>query len=293
MEGPGNARLGHIAKGGRDIIVGDVHGHFDVLDALLGDLEIRPGRDRVLSLGDLIDRGPQSEQAPKWMEERFDLTLMGNHELMMLDTLRGQWPAQWWHDNGGAWWLEHIASVARRDIERERWVEALAALPYCATIETQRGLVGLVHAAPTERAWGAMRQRIAAGDAHTRLRAVWSRVQHRHGPDPETLNETGREHTGKVDGVALVLTGHTVTACPKWTAENVLSIETGICQEHGAGLSVAVLEGRTLSLYGRSLAGESFTWEPRIGRSGYLAGTPIGDTTAPERARTMDTEAMR
>ena len=48
---------------GRSVwVVGDVHGHFTTLEALVGQLDLDE-RDAVVMLGDLIDRGPKS---PMW-----------------------------------------------------------------------------------------------------------------------------------------------------------------------------------------------------------------------------------
>ena len=52
-------RLGPNPGKGRDLVVGDVHGHFATLRHALGELEVGAG-DRLFSLGDLIDRGPDS-----------------------------------------------------------------------------------------------------------------------------------------------------------------------------------------------------------------------------------------
>ena len=72
---------------GRDLVVGDIHGHFATLRRALAELEVGE-HDRVFSLGDFVDRGPDSFQAKDWMQGRtrsagFDLVLRGNHEQMI------------------------------------------------------------------------------------------------------------------------------------------------------------------------------------------------------------------
>ncbi|NES08396.1 MAG: serine/threonine protein phosphatase, partial [Okeania sp. SIO2F4] len=50
----------------RRIIIGDIHGYYDGLMALLE--AIAPGRDdMVYFLGDLIDRGPKSSQVVEFV----------------------------------------------------------------------------------------------------------------------------------------------------------------------------------------------------------------------------------
>ena len=73
---------------GRDLVVGDIHGHFATLRHALAELEVGE-HDRVFRLGDLVDHGPDSWAAKSWIagphaSERFHLTIRGNHEQLML-----------------------------------------------------------------------------------------------------------------------------------------------------------------------------------------------------------------
>ncbi len=108
----GAARL---PPGRRVYAVGDVHGHLDRLRAIhakvAADLVARPvARPLLLHLGDLIDRGPDSAgcvallAAGPPLRGVPTLSLMGNHERMMLDALDGHGSseaAESWMDNGG------------------------------------------------------------------------------------------------------------------------------------------------------------------------------------------------
>ena len=123
---------------GRDLVVGDIHGHFATLRRALAELEIRE-HDRVFSLGDLVDRGPDSWQAKDWIEgtdpkTRFDLVLRGNHEQLMLEAMaegprprymgrdRGAWDR--WRMNGGTWWRPRSPEDGAT-----AWMKALRTLP--------------------------------------------------------------------------------------------------------------------------------------------------------------------
>ncbi|MCG8460511.1 MAG: metallophosphoesterase, partial [Holophagales bacterium] len=71
-------------------VVGDIHGQKDRLDALLGRLELDPGRDRLWLVGDLVNRGPDSLGVLRWarhasaeLGERF-VVVLGNHDLHLL-----------------------------------------------------------------------------------------------------------------------------------------------------------------------------------------------------------------
>ena len=237
---PSGANLSpHLKRNdkGRDLVVGDVHGHFETLRRALAELEVGE-HDRVFSLGDLVDRGPDSFAAKDWIagpdpSSRFDLVLRGNHEQMMLEALaqgpprrRRMWdqdPWSLWMMNGGGWWKPKSPSHSGRS-----WMNVLRGLPICATVETRLGPVGLVHACPVLERWqdleDAVRDDGEVGHL-TRVRALWSRVY--HGYLQGEIGETGNEHLGPVEGVRCVVTGHTPTPEPGWH-ENVLGIDTGV-----------------------------------------------------------------
>jgi len=78
----------------KTFVVGDIHGCLDMLKRLLDTLPWRPGRDRLVFVGDYIDRGPRSKAVVDCILDliRMDSQvscLMGNHEAMLLDYLSG------------------------------------------------------------------------------------------------------------------------------------------------------------------------------------------------------------
>ena len=82
----------------RTIVIGDIHGYNASLCALLEKVKPEPGRDRLIFLGDLFDRGPDSHgvfltvrNLQKQFVEDFIL-LRGNHEdyLLQLSLTRQQ-----------------------------------------------------------------------------------------------------------------------------------------------------------------------------------------------------------
>ncbi|EDO95576.1 metallophosphoesterase [Burkholderia pseudomallei] len=90
---------------GRDFIVGDVHGCVAQLVILLQDVKFDRAVDRLFSVGDLIDRGPDSPSALALLYEPWFHAVRGNHE-QMLATVIDQPTARhwdWWTQNGGAW----------------------------------------------------------------------------------------------------------------------------------------------------------------------------------------------
>jgi hypothetical protein len=62
------------------VCVGDVHGSLDECKELLRTIQYRPEQMRLIFLGDLVDRGPDSIGCVKFVRELKAECLLGNHE---------------------------------------------------------------------------------------------------------------------------------------------------------------------------------------------------------------------
>jgi len=93
----------------RLLAIGDIHGCSAALEALVEAAELGEG-DRLVTLGDYVDRGPDSRGViDKLLELEASgrlIPLLGNHEEMMLGALRGGYPRHAWLQYGGAQTLE-------------------------------------------------------------------------------------------------------------------------------------------------------------------------------------------
>lgn len=118
-------------------IIGDLHGRLDLMERMLDRIDARAdaGRHRLIFVGDMIDRGPQSAAILRRLNDLHCaapdrvICLMGNHERMMLDFLAA--PVQTgprWLANGGAETLVSfgISPWARRMGGTESGLEGLA-----------------------------------------------------------------------------------------------------------------------------------------------------------------------
>lgn len=72
---------------GRDFVLGDLHGTTDLLRALMEHVTFDPDKDRLFSVGDLIDRGEDSPGGLALLLEPWFHAVIGNHEDMMMDYL--------------------------------------------------------------------------------------------------------------------------------------------------------------------------------------------------------------
>ncbi len=86
-------QLPAVPPGTRYYVIGDIHGRLDLYDALIAGIEAElaadnPAEARIVLLGDLVDRGPDSAgviaRTQVWQQHRNVRVLAGNHEEMFL-----------------------------------------------------------------------------------------------------------------------------------------------------------------------------------------------------------------
>jgi serine/threonine protein phosphatase 1 len=205
---------------GRDLIVGDIHGYFSKLQAALDAVGFSPDAgDRLISVGDLVDRGPESDLVLDWIGQPWFHPVLGNHEDLAIKFAEGDLDPTLYVANGGAW------AVSNPVDQRNILASAFAALPIAIEIETEAGLVGVVHAACPAPSWTEFAEALRVLEAEPDLMetmpalsliasAIWSRDRF------QTMDDS------IVEGVRAVVVGHT----PMDTMSalgNTLFIDTG------------------------------------------------------------------
>ena len=66
-------------------VVGDIHGEYQLLQSRLHQLSFFPETDLLISVGDNIDRGPESLDVLRLLNQPWFISVKGNHEAMALD----------------------------------------------------------------------------------------------------------------------------------------------------------------------------------------------------------------
>lgn len=195
---------------GRDLAVGDVHGHFTRLQRALDAVGFNPAVDRLFSVGDLVDRGPECRKVLDWLDKPWFEAVRGNHDdyVCRFDTC----DVDNWVYNGGAW----FAGLAW-DEQRE-FAAQFRELPIAIEVETPDGLVGIVHADCPYPSWFQLQYALTAQLPHKELKLVmntcmWSRSRIEHS-----------DWTG-VQDIHAVVTGHTPVRSPVLLG-NVFHIDT-------------------------------------------------------------------
>lgn len=99
--------------------IADLHGRFDLLNKALGVARHSAGREfKIITMGDYVDRGPQSRQI---IDHLMALESTGvpivcpkdNHEDMMVETLRKPLDRDWWVGSAGETTLRSYGVVVR------------------------------------------------------------------------------------------------------------------------------------------------------------------------------------
>ncbi|MET0846522.1 MAG: metallophosphoesterase [Pseudomonas sp.] len=195
---------------GRDFAVGDIHGHFTRLQAALDAARFNPTVDRLFSVGDLIDRGPECRDALDWLAKPWFHAVCGNHDdyVVHFDTC----DVDSWIFNGGSWFTQLSLS------EQKEFAARFAELPIAIEVETAQGLIGIVHADCPFPSWEQLRNELQSPDSSQRLkqvqiRCLWSRSR---------LEQ--REIQG-VAGLRALVVGHSPILVPVRLG-NVIHIDT-------------------------------------------------------------------
>lgn len=87
-----------------DYVIGDIHGEIEQLKTIIEKISYDPAADKLIFLGDYVDRGADSYQVYKYIRELNDgknIFLRGNHEEMMIDAVLNENKAELWYHNGG------------------------------------------------------------------------------------------------------------------------------------------------------------------------------------------------
>lgn len=176
---------------GTDYAVGDIHGSFSRLQQELDLIDFDSNKDRLFSLGDLIDRGPESELALEWLNKPWFHAIQGNHEAMLLEVNPDDkhWRCTDHFNNGGEWFY---------DLTKEKQQEFrnyFKKMPYIIQVQTRAGDVGLVHADFPHQDWRILEKMpVTALDLY---HYQWSR---------ERINQP---NLFPIDNIRAVIHGHT------------------------------------------------------------------------------------
>jgi serine/threonine protein phosphatase 1 len=192
---------------GRDFAVGDIHGYFHLVRLKMLELKFDKEKDRLFSLGDLIDRGPDSIKVLEWLKEPWFFPIKGNHEVMVCEYYTGKDWKDSYAGHGGQWFIDLPM------YEQLEYVEKLNKLPHVFEIDTVNGLVGLVHAEVPVYDWWTFKTNYDEYEE----RSLWSF---------DLFKKACLDVAWPVANIDWIIHGHSSVAYPS-KVENKIYIDTG------------------------------------------------------------------
>lgn len=117
---------------GRDFVVGDIHGAVSRVTRLMDHVKFQTETDRLISVGDLVDRGPNSLEALELLENDWFHAVMGNHEDLMCGFLERKYPWGAWSMNGGGWYND--LDILQKDYVKYLCDKTVTELPWIITV---------------------------------------------------------------------------------------------------------------------------------------------------------------
>jgi serine/threonine protein phosphatase 1 len=137
-------------KLGRDFVTGDLHGMYDLFMKELDNIGFNTETDRCFSVGDLIDRGPNSANCLWLSKVKWFIPTYGNHEDLFLQAIAGKdhYMDLVWHQNGGDW------AKYESDEDIKDLLDIARSLPYIITLNHKSGKkIGICHAQSPTTDW--------------------------------------------------------------------------------------------------------------------------------------------
>ncbi len=196
----------------RTIVVGDLHGCFDELEALLKKVDFSED-DQVICVGDLVTKGPKNKEVLElFMSDKRFRTVIGNHDL----ALRRKWL-------GEDIELKPAQKEAHKELkgEKDAYVAFLSTLPFMIDLGTHL----VVHAGIRP---GVELHSQTTGDL-TRIRTL--------GADRESDEGTPWYHT--YYGEKIILFGHWPDSEPR-RGKSAIGLDTGCV--YGYELTAYIIE---------------------------------------------------
>lgn len=193
-------------KLGRDFAVGDLHGCFSLFEHALKEASFNPAQDRVICVGDLVNRGPESARALEFLEQDWFYTVCGNNDRAMQQDLqlmneRGVDAVRDEFERNGRGWMLLLDGARQKE-----FMDAFEALPYAIEVPTKTGeLIGFAHAEiPEGLSWQDFVQKLEEGDEKALQTALWGRSR------IVQAYKNGYDTDPGVPGIDKVFTGHSL-----------------------------------------------------------------------------------
>ncbi len=211
----------------RTIVVGDLHGCMEELLTLLDEVSFDGGRDRLVSVGDIVGKGPRGAELVRLFRKRGYSAVRGNHDEKLIAWRRGE--------SSKSLGPAHRPDASRMGDADWRWLESL---PLYLELPEHDAIIvhgGLVPGVPLDEQ-----------DPHVLLNLR----SFRSDGSPSKRVDAGEPWAKRWPGPALVVFGHdAVRGLQRWP--HAIGLDTGCV--YGGQLSALLLpERRIVSVAARA-----------------------------------------
>ena len=201
-------------------VVGDIHGCYSLLMDELANVNFNFEQDLLISVGDIVDKGPQSYQCLELIEKKWFTMVRGNHEELCIQGNYNSFFRKIHKKYGGEWFYA-LENTARNQI-----VAKLKKLPIMLELHTRQKKIGIVHGDIQLDDWNALKARVEAKNSDvtntflTYADVLWGRSRIKNSKD-----------YGTVQNINEVYLGHTVVETMV-KRNNCFYIDTGAYQSN-------------------------------------------------------------
>ncbi|WP_462146385.1 metallophosphoesterase [Pseudoalteromonas gelatinilytica] len=206
---------------GNDFAIGDIHGNLDVLFSLLENESFDFDHDRLFALGDIIDRGDNSEGCIALLNEKWFFSVLGNHEALFLkqveendftlivNNIGNEWLRKWQNKKG------QLAQWAT-DIRKK--------MPLTITLNYPGCTIGLVHAKAPESWPIGSEKRVSLAQHHEE---IWDRTEFYNRKELTPYRSTGIVLMGHNPVKKVTLNGNRIWLDTNHSSDHLSIVKVG------------------------------------------------------------------
>jgi len=193
-------------------VIGDLHGNFELLMKKLRSVSFNIETDLLISVGDLVDRGPASVSCLNLLSKPWFAAVRGNHEQFIIeyaeatDSFKKNSNARLHLINGGEWFYD------LSDYDQSHAYTLVKDLPYIITTTINNELIGFIHADIPAEDWNIIVSNLHKDYVTQQL--IWGRTK---------ISNNDNTTIKNIDKIYL---GHTILREPKQLG-NCYYIDTG------------------------------------------------------------------
>lgn len=199
----------------RILVVGDIHGQYDLLMKALKKLNFDPETELLICVGDLVNRGDGNLEAVALLDTPWFYSVRGNHDQMCIEGLSNTKMKQAHKAESGEWFYE------LSDKQQEKIFNKFSELPFLLEVKYRGFKFGVVHGDIHVNDWEQFKSLFNQQDndwiERLQNNIIWGRTRIEH--------QDSKAFTA-VANVDYVFLGHTIVKKPT-ALKNCHYIDTG------------------------------------------------------------------